>query len=75
MIVQHIDFHQWVQATREANTKLNRSDGKGEDPYTHFYAINMDCETVGYFGEANGADASHGFLCDTPLEYQKETGT
>ena len=41
--------------------------------YTN-HSINPNCETVGYFCDANGADQSHGVLCDTPLEYQREMG-
>jgi hypothetical protein len=74
VITQYTDFLNWSAHCRAADAKINKSEGQGEDPFTHYYAINLDCETVGYYGEANGADQSHGVLCDTPLEYQREMG-
>jgi hypothetical protein len=74
MIIQYVHFLEWSSQCRADNRKINKCEGQGEDPFTHYYAINPNCETVGYFGGANGADQSHGVLCDTPLEYQREMG-
>jgi hypothetical protein len=65
-------FNFFALACRATGSKLNKTEGQGEDPFTHYHAVDQDCRTVGYYGESHGADNSCGYLCDTAIEYELE---
>lgn len=69
------DLSIWRQTAEQRGFQVIVQDGKGEDPFTHYYAVRReDRQSMGYFGDGNGADASWGMLCNTPEAYKQEMG-
>jgi hypothetical protein len=80
-IVEYYDLDLWLTEALFRNLEVVRRDGKGEDPFTHYYAIHrcVDYDTndnsregqphFGYFGDANGADTNHGIFAINDTVY------
>ena len=55
----------WTAECKVRNLEIKRRSGSGEDPFTHYSAYNRNTNLrVGYFGDANGADADFGVIAD-----------
>ena len=53
----------WEKECKILGLEIRRRDGSGEDPFTHYSAyLPYTDKRVGYFGDANGADADFGII-------------
>jgi len=57
----------WQAKAKSLGLQVTREDGKGEDPYTYYYAHNGSL-IYGLFSDANGSDNSYGVFFDKPKQ-------
>ena len=72
MIAEFTELSAWKEAVKQAGLQVLHFRGVMEDPYDHYYAVKGN--RYGYFGDANGQDATCGFLATTCREFNIEFG-
>ena len=70
-VVEFENFADWHKEVGERGLSTDCQLGVGEDPYIHWFAVDITDTRFGYFGDAGGADVSYGFIADTGRAYQR----